>query len=88
VYYPGAQKIRIWLIGDLSTRRILGAQIIGHLTSEVSKRIDVFATAIFCELRVEDLIDVDLSYTPPLSSPYDPIQISAQEWTKECFAHK
>jgi NADPH-dependent 2,4-dienoyl-CoA reductase/sulfur reductase-like enzyme len=88
VYYPGAQKIRIWLIGDLSTRRILGAQIIGHLTSEVSKRIDVFATAIFCALCAEDLIDLDLSYTPPLSSPYDPIQISAQEWTKECFASK
>ena len=86
VYYPGAQKVRIRLTGDRSTHRILGAQIIGHVSSELSKRIDVFSTAIFCELRVEDLNDVDLSYTPPLSSPYDPIQISAQEWAKKCLA--
>jgi len=79
MYYPGAQKMRIRLTGDRSTHRILGAQIIGHVSSEVSKRIDVFSTAIFCELRVEDLNDVDLYYTPPLSSPYDPIQISVQE---------
>lgn len=82
VYYPGAQKMRIRLTGDRSTRCILGAQIFGHVSSEVSKRIDVFATAIFSELRVEDLNDIDLSYTPPLSSPYDPIQMSAQEWTR------
>lgn len=88
VYYPGAQKMRIRLTGDQSTCRILGAQIIGHVSSEVSKRIDVFATAIFSELRVEDLNDVDLSYTPPLSSPYDPIQMSAQEWIKKCLARK
>ena len=83
VYYPGAQKMRIRLTGDRSTRCILGAQIFGHVSSEVSKRIDVFATAIFSELRVEDLNDIDLSYTPPLSSPYDPIQMSAQEWTRK-----
>ena len=83
VYYPGAQKMRIRLTGDRSTRCILGAQIFGHVSSEVSKRIDVFATAIFSELRVEGLNDIDLSYTPPLSSPYDPIQMSAQEWTRK-----
>jgi NADPH-dependent 2,4-dienoyl-CoA reductase/sulfur reductase-like enzyme len=81
VYYPGARKMRIRITGDRSTRRILGAQIIGHASSEVSKRIDVFATAIFSELCVEDLSDIDLSYTPPLSSPYNPIQMSAQQWT-------
>jgi NADPH-dependent 2,4-dienoyl-CoA reductase/sulfur reductase-like enzyme len=32
---------------------------------------------------VEGLNDIDLSYTPPLSSPYDPIQMSAQEWTQK-----
>jgi hypothetical protein len=25
--------------------------------------------------------DIDLSYTPPLCSPYDPIQMSGREWT-------
>jgi NADPH-dependent 2,4-dienoyl-CoA reductase/sulfur reductase-like enzyme len=82
VYYPGAQKMRIRLTGDRGTHRILGAQIMGHVSSEVSKRVDILATAIFNELKVEDLSDIDLSYTPPLSSPWDPVQLSAQEWLK------
>ena len=27
--------------------------------------------------------DLDLSYTPPLSSPWDPTQIATQEWCKK-----
>jgi NADPH-dependent 2,4-dienoyl-CoA reductase/sulfur reductase-like enzyme len=82
VYYPGAHKIRIRLTGDRGTHRILGAQIVGHRKSEISKRIDVMATAIFNELKIEDLSDIDLSYTPPLSSPWDPLQIASQAWCK------
>jgi NADPH-dependent 2,4-dienoyl-CoA reductase/sulfur reductase-like enzyme len=39
-----------------------------------------FATALFQGMRVDDLNDLDLSYTPPVSSPWDPVQISAQAW--------
>jgi hypothetical protein len=31
-------------------------------------------------MRVDDLNDLDLSYTPPVSSPWDPVQMSAQAW--------
>lgn len=31
-------------------------------------------------MTVEDLNALDLSYTPPLSSPWDPIQMAAQAW--------
>ena len=82
VYYPGAHKIRIRFTGDRGTHRILGAQIVGNRKSEISKRIDVMATAIFNELKMEDLSDIDLSYTPPLSSPWDPLQIASQAWCK------
>jgi NADPH-dependent 2,4-dienoyl-CoA reductase/sulfur reductase-like enzyme len=82
VYYPGAHKMRIRMTGDRISHRILGAQIMGHVSSEVSKRVDVVATAIFNELKVEDLNDIDLSYTPPLSSPWDPVQIASQAWCK------
>ena len=54
----------------------------GHVSSEVSKRVDVVATAIFSGLKVEELSDIDLSYTPPLSSPWDPVQMAAQAWSK------
>ena len=81
VYYPGAKEMTIRLTGDRRTSRLLGAQIIGHYGTEVSKRIDIFATAIHHGMTVEQVNDLDLSYTPPLSSPWDPVQMAAQAWT-------
>ena len=33
-------------------------------------------------MKIEELNELDLSYTPPLSSPWDPVQIGAQLSTK------
>lgn len=82
VYYPGAEKMRIRITGDRQSGLLLGAQIIGHRKSEISKRIDIFATALYHRMKVADLNHIDLSYTPPLSSPWDPVQMSAQAWSK------
>ncbi len=82
VYYPGANALHIRVTGDRKTGRLLGAQIVGHWHGEVAKRIDVFATALFHGMRVDDLNDLDLSYTPPVSSPWDPVQMSAQAWIR------
>jgi NADPH-dependent 2,4-dienoyl-CoA reductase/sulfur reductase-like enzyme len=82
VYYPGAHEVRIRVTGDRETGRLLGAQMIGHVHAEVAKRIDIVATALFHGMRVEELNDLDLSYTPPVSSPWDPVQMSAQAWTR------
>lgn len=82
VYYPEAHEVQIRVTGDRKTRRLLGAQMLGHMHSEIAKRIDIFATALFHSMRVEELNDLDLSYTPPLSSPWDPVQMSAQSWMK------
>lgn len=57
--------------------------MVGHIHGEVAKRIDIFATALFHGMHVEDLNALDLSYTPPLSSPWDPVQMSAQAWAKQ-----
>jgi hypothetical protein len=69
------------MTGDLSSGRLLGAQIVGDRKAEVSKRIDIVAAALFQEAKVEDLNDFDLSYTPPFSSPWDPVQMAAQSWS-------
>lgn len=53
----------------------------GSWGAEVSKRIDIFATALFHEMTVEQVSDLDLSYTPPLSSPWDPVQMASQAWS-------
>jgi len=82
VYYPGVTQLRIRITADRGTHRLLGAQILGNYGAEVSKRIDVFAAAIFNNMSVEDLNQLDLSYTPPLGSPWDPIQMAAQVWVR------
>lgn len=60
--------------------RPLGAQLLGHRGAEVAKRCDIIAAAIHQHLSVTDLLDLDLTYTPPLSAPWDPIQQAAQAW--------
>lgn len=80
VYYPGANELHIRLTGDRSTGRLLGVQLVGHRASEVSKRVDIVATALYHGMAVKALCDLDLSYTPPLSSPWDPVQMAAMEW--------
>lgn len=81
-YYPGAQELHLRITGDRQTNRLLGAQLLGHKKSEVSKRADVFAAALFHQMSVESFNDLDLSYTPPLSSPWDPVQMAVQNWTR------
>lgn len=80
IYYPGAKEMTIRVTGDRASGRLLGAQMIGHYGTEVSKRIDIFAAAIHHGMTVEQLGDLDLSYTPPLSSPWDPVQMAGQAW--------
>ena len=82
VYYPSAEKIYLKVIADRITKRILGAQMLGAYKTEVSKRIDIFATAIYHEMTVQDFSSYDLSYTPPLSSPWDPVQMAVQKLEK------
>jgi NADPH-dependent 2,4-dienoyl-CoA reductase/sulfur reductase-like enzyme len=82
-YYPGATPLHIRVTGDRISGQLLGLQMVGNHRAEISKRIDVVATALFHEMRVEDICDLDLSYTPPLSSPWDPIQMAGMQWCRE-----
>jgi NADPH-dependent 2,4-dienoyl-CoA reductase/sulfur reductase-like enzyme len=79
-YYPGAQTLRMSITGDRRSGRLLGAQMLGPWDAEVSKRIDIYATALYHGMTVEDLNSLDLSYTPPLGSPWDAVQMAAQTW--------
>ena len=83
IYYPDAYTLCIRVTGDRKSGRLLGAQMVGHWHTEVAKRIDVFATALYCHMSIDDLNHLDLSYTPPVSSPWDPVQLSAQVWVKQ-----
>ena len=71
-YYPGAEKLNLRLIYHTETKQLLGGQIIGK--KGVDKRIDVLATALYAELTMSQLLDLDLSYAPPYNGAWDPIQ--------------
>ena len=81
-YYPGAHPLRLRIVGDRDNGQLLGAQILGHASAQVSKRIDTIATAIHHRMTIAEISDLDLSYTPPFSSPWDPVQIACQAWER------
>jgi pyruvate/2-oxoglutarate dehydrogenase complex dihydrolipoamide dehydrogenase (E3) component len=71
--------------GDRGTGRLLGMQLFGHKHAEIAKRIDIAATAIYNGMTVEEVSDLDLSYTPPLGSPWEAVQTGAHAWNREAL---
>jgi NADPH-dependent 2,4-dienoyl-CoA reductase/sulfur reductase-like enzyme len=75
-YYPGARKVWVKLIVNRESRKLVGAQAVGY--GDVTKRVDVAATAITSGMRIDDVAQLDLAYSPPFSSLWDPLLIAAQ----------
>jgi NADPH-dependent 2,4-dienoyl-CoA reductase/sulfur reductase-like enzyme len=82
-YYPGSHPIAMRYTGDRATGRLLGLQLVGHKHAEIAKRIDIAATAIYNHMTIDAISDLDLSYTPPLGSPWDAVQAGAQAWVRQ-----
>ncbi|MDZ7675538.1 MAG: FAD-dependent oxidoreductase [Acidimicrobiales bacterium] len=75
-YYPDTRPIRIKVLAEHGSRRLLGAQIVGE--EGAAKRIDVLATAITAGMTVDEVIDLDLAYAPPFSGVWDAVHIAAR----------
>lgn len=73
-YFPGATQVHLIVQIRTADGLLLGAQAVG--TEGVDKRIDVLATAIRAGLRVDDLIDLDLAYSPPYGQAKDPVNLT------------
>jgi NADPH-dependent 2,4-dienoyl-CoA reductase/sulfur reductase-like enzyme len=76
-YFPGAAPIRVKLVAEKRSGRLLGAQIVGR--EDAAKRIDVLATAVWNEMDVNEILSLDLSYAPPFSPVWDPVLIAARK---------
>jgi len=76
-YYPGAGWITVKLLAEQGSGRLLGGQIVG--LEGAAKRIDVLATALTANMTVQQLVDLDLSYAPPFSPVWDPVQTAARQ---------
>jgi len=75
-YFPGAAPIRLKLVVERLSGRLLGAQIVGE--REAAKRIDALATALWNEMTVDDMLNMDLSYAPPYSPVWDPVLVASR----------
>ncbi|MFW6180402.1 MAG: FAD-dependent oxidoreductase [Spirochaetota bacterium] len=74
-FVPGSEVINIKLIADRSTRKLLGAQIVGM--GDAAKRIDVVSSIIAAGGTVDELTGVDLGYGPFYSQAIDSIHRAA-----------
>ena len=80
-YYPGAKRITVKIVVERTSNRLLGAQIVGK--EGAAKRIDVLATAIWNEMTVDEIAQLDLGYAPPFSPLWDPVQVAARQSAHE-----
>jgi len=75
-YYPGGLSIKIKLVVDKESQRIVGAQIIGG--EEVTQRINALSFAIQKEMSVRELAKADTAYAPPLNETWEPMVLAAE----------
>jgi len=76
-YMPGSGTMTLKLVAERDTGRLLGGQIVGdHLMA--AKRIDTVAMGVWSEMTAEELTSADLSYAPPFSPVWDPVQVASR----------
>jgi NADH oxidase (H2O2-forming) len=80
-YYPGALPIRIKLVVERETEKIIGAQIVGG--EGVAQRINALSFAILKEMTVRELARAETCYAPPVSETWDPTILTAQALLKK-----
>ncbi len=73
-YYPGATRVSLKVLFDRESGKLLGAQAVGE--DGVDKRIDVIATAIYAGLKIDDLMNLELSYAPQFGSAKDAVNMA------------
>jgi len=73
-FVHGSKQLHLKIIVDKITRRVLGAFIAGKERG-VDKKLDVLVTAIYSKLTIDDLINLNLSYIPDISTYKDPINL-------------
>jgi NADPH-dependent 2,4-dienoyl-CoA reductase/sulfur reductase-like enzyme len=76
-YFPGAETMRVKMLAERRTGRLLGVQIVGR--EGAGKRVDVPATALTAAMTVEQMTALDLGYAPPFSPVWDPVLVAARK---------
>ena len=75
-YYPTAKPIKVKLVVEKESQRLVGAQIIGG--EEVTQRINALSFAIQKQMTVRELAKADTAYAPPLCETWEPMVMAAE----------
>jgi len=75
-YYPSAKPIKVKLVVEKESQRLVGAQIIGG--EEVTQRINALSFAIQKQMTVRELAKADTAYAPPLCETWEPMVLAAE----------
>lgn len=75
-YYPGVTKIRVKLLADPGTHRLIGAQMVGG--EGIKERADFLAMAVRVGITIEDLATMENVYSPAIGALNEPISLAAQ----------
>jgi len=75
-YYPGVTKIRVKLLADPATHRLIGAQMVGG--EGIKERADFLAMAVRVGITIEDLATMENVYSPAIGALNEPISLAAQ----------
>jgi len=74
-YYPGAMPLFVKLL--FSKKKLVGAQVVSG--EGVKERIDALSLAIRMGAEVDDLLDWETSYSPPVAMVIDPVTFAADD---------
>jgi NADH oxidase (H2O2-forming) len=75
-YYPGDLPIKIKLVVEKESQRLIGAQIIGG--EEVTQRVNALSFAMQKHMTVRELAKADTAYAPPLNETWEPMVLAAE----------
>jgi len=74
-YYPGGKHIRVKLVVDKATKRVIGGQVAGG--EDVTQRVNLLALAIQAKMTVYDLEMLRSAYAPPVADVWEPVVLAA-----------
>jgi NADH oxidase (H2O2-forming) len=75
-YYPGSKPLFIKLIAKVDGT-IIGCQMFGQ--EAVAERVDTMTAIMSQKLKCEDVVSMEFSYAPPVSTVVDPIAQAAED---------
>lgn len=76
-YYPDMQPVKVKLLAEPGSLRLIGAQMVGG--EGIKERADFLAMAVRTGITIRDLATMENVYSPPIGALNEPIALAAQD---------